>query len=80
MNKLRKIITGVYYFENNNNEVVYIYKIDRGCWGYCIMEENIGTFKSLQDARNKLMWKSETSTFKSLREARYKLMYKSEMR
>lgn len=58
MKKLKKKMEGHYYFENDKLEIVHIYKIDRGLWGYSIGNSiTKGTFKSLREARYKLMYK-----------------------
>lgn len=57
MKKLKKEIAGHYYFENDEHEIVHIYKIDRDLWGYSIEKSKTkGTFKSLREARYKLMY------------------------
>lgn len=58
MEKLKKKMEGHYYFENDEHEIVHIYKIDRGLWGYSVGKSiTKGTFKSLREARYKLMYK-----------------------
>lgn len=57
--KLKKEMSGHYYFENDEHEIVHIYKIDRDLWGYSIGKSMAkDTFKSLREARYKLMYKS----------------------
>lgn len=58
MNKLKKKMEGHYYFENDEHEIVHIYKIERDLWGYSVGKSiTKGTFKSLREARYKLMYK-----------------------
>lgn len=58
MKKLHKLSSGYYYFENDEHEIVHIYKIGRGLWGYSVGKSIAkGTFKSLREARYKLMYK-----------------------
>lgn len=57
MKKLHKLSAGNYYFENDELEMVHIYKIERGLWGYSIGHSMTkGTFKSLREARYKLLY------------------------
>ena len=57
MKKLKKEMSGHYYFENDELEIVHIYKIERGLWGYSIGKSMTkGTFSSLREARYKLLY------------------------
>ena len=57
MKKLKKEMAGHYYFENDELEIVHIYKIERGLWGYSIGKSMTkGTFGSLREARYKLLY------------------------
>ena len=50
-------MSGHYYFENDELEIVHIYKIERGLWGYSIGKSMTkGTFSSLREARYKLLY------------------------
>lgn len=57
MKKLKKEMSGRYYFVNDELEIVYIYKIERGLWGYSVGKSMTkGTFGSLREARYKLLY------------------------
>ena len=50
--KLNRKCAGHYYFENENGEIVNIFKIKDNLWGYSIGHSMTkGTFKSLSEVR-----------------------------